>query len=185
VSKRTKEPLEPVSTDLRYPIGECSPPATIGRAELNAWIGQLEALPGNLRDAVWGLSDDQLDTPYRPGGWTVRQVVHHLVDGHLSAYLGFRFALTRQVPAVNPVDGGSWAELIDAKSGPIQPSLALTDGLHRRWVMLMRSLPDDSFKRTFRQADEELSLEALLCYFAWYARHHVAQIFNLRRRKGW
>jgi hypothetical protein len=135
--------------DLRYPIGECSAPATIRRVDLDAWIGQLEALPGNLRNAVEGLSDDQLDTPYRPGGWTVRQVVHHLADGHLSAYLAFRFALTRQVPAVSAVDEESWAELIDATSGPIEPSLDIVCGLHRRWVMLLRSLPDDTFKRTF------------------------------------
>lgn len=171
--------------DLHYPIGECTPPATIRRTELDSWIGQLEALPGNLRNAVEGLSDDQLDTPYRPCGWTVRQVVHHLADGHLNAYLGFRCALTQQVPTMNQVDAESWAELLDARSGPIGPSLALTDGLHRRWVMLLRSLPDDGFKRTFRQADEELSLEGVLCYFAWHSRHHVAQILNLRKRKGW
>ena len=172
--------------DLRYPIGPFSPPATIGRAERDAWIAELEALPANLRHAVEGLSDAQLDQPYRTGGWTLRQVVHHIPDGHLSAYMFVRLALTEQSPTIKPIEEAAWAELPDAKSGPIEPSLALADALHRRWVMLLRALPDDAFKRAFRHPrGDELSLDWALSYFAWHSRHHVAQILNLRKREGW
>jgi uncharacterized damage-inducible protein DinB len=172
--------------DLRYPFGPYKPPATIGRAERDAWIAELEALTGNLSKAVEGLSDDQLDTRYRPGGWTVRQVVHHIADGHLSAYMFVRLALTEQAPLVKPIEETAWAELPDAKSGPIEASLALTDALHRRWVMLLRSLPDDDFARSFRLPDgRELTLDWTLGYFAWHSRQHVAHIVNLRKREGW
>jgi hypothetical protein len=127
-------PIDRTSKDLRYPIGQYSPPLTIRRVERDVWIGELEALAGNLRNAVEGLSDDQLDQPYRPGGWTVRQVVHHIPDSHLSAYMFFRLALTEQAPTIKPIEETAWADLPDAKSGPIEPSLALTDALHRRWV---------------------------------------------------
>ncbi len=168
--------------DLQYPIGEYSPPSTIGRTERNAWIEELEALAGNLRRAVEGLSGDQLDTPYRLGGWTVRQVIHHIPDAHLSAYMFFRLALTEEVPTIKPIQEMDWAELADAKSGPIEPSLALTDALQRRWVMLLRSLADEDFKRTFRHPEgHEMSLDWTLGYFAWHSRHHVAQILSVRR----
>jgi uncharacterized damage-inducible protein DinB len=146
----------------------------------------LEALPGNLRRAVEGLSDNQLDTPYRPGGWTVRQVVHHIPDGHLSAYMFIRLALTEQSPTIKPIQEMAWSELPDAKSGPIEPSLALTDALHRRWLMLMRSLSNDDFKRSFRHPEgQETTLSWILGYFAWHSRHHVAHILALRKREGW
>jgi uncharacterized damage-inducible protein DinB len=178
--------MDGASRDLRYPIGPYSPPSTIGRAERDAWIAELAALGGNLRHAVEGLSDDQLDKPYRPGGWTVRQVVHHIPDGHLSAYMFVRLALTEQEPTIKPIEETAWAELPDAKSGPIESSLALTDALHRRWVMLFRSLPDDDFKRSFRHPDGAvLSVDWTLGYFAWHSRHHVAQILGLRKREGW
>ena len=179
--------MDRATTDLRYPIGPYSPPSTIRRAELDAWIAELEALPGNLRNAVEGLSDDQLDKRYRPGGWTVRQVVHHIADGHLNSYTRFRLALTEQTPTIKPFEETAWAELPDAKSGPIEPSLALADGLHRRWVMLLRSLSDDDFKRSYRHPErgELTTLDSTLGYFAWHSRHHVAQILNLRKREGW
>lgn len=174
------------SADLRYPIGPYSPPATIQRAELEGWIAELEALTVNLRKAVEGLSDGQLDKPYRPGGWTIRQVVHHIPDGHLSACMFTRLALTEQTPTIKPIEETAWAELPDAKSGPIEPSLALKDALHRRWVMLLRSLSDDDFKRGFRHPNGgELVLDWTLGYFAWHSRHHVAHILNLRKREGW
>ena len=180
------EPIDRASMDLRYPIGPYSPPSTIRRAERDAWIAELEALTGNLRNAVEGLSDDQLDKPYRPGGWTVRQVVHHISDGHLSASVFVRLALTEQAPMIKPIEEAAWAELPDAKSGPIEPSLVLTDALHRRWVMLLRSLSDDDFKRSFRHPDGgEFSLDWTVGYFAWHSRHHVAHILNLRKREGW
>ncbi|MBZ5525716.1 MAG: bacillithiol transferase BstA [Acidobacteriia bacterium] len=179
--------IDRASVDLRYPIGQYSPPSTIGRAEREAWIAELETLPGKLRNAVEDLSDDQLDKPYRPGGWTVRQVVHHIADGHLNSYTRFRLALTEQTPTIKPFEETAWAELPDAKLGPIEPSLVLTDALHRRWVMLLRSLSDDDFKRSYRHPEraELTPLESTLGYFAWHSRHHVAQILSLRKREGW
>ena len=172
------------SPDLRYPIGQCSPPSAIRRAELNAWIADLEALPRNLRNAVESLSENQLDTTYRPGGWTARQVVHHIADGHMNAYTRFRLALTEETPTIKPFEETAWAELPDAKSGPVEPSLTIVDGLHRRWVMLLRSLSDDDFKRSYRhpQRGELVRLEETLGYFAWHSRHHVAQILSVRNR---
>src|ERR1700731_1472206 len=171
---------------FRFPIRPYSPPLIIRRAERDAWIADLEALPANFRNAVEGLSDDQMDQQYRPGGWTIRQVVHHIPDGHLSAYMFVRLALTEPTPTIKPIEEAAWAELPDAKAGPIEPSLALTDALHRRWVMLLRSLSDDDFKRSFRHPDGgELALDWTLGYFAWHSRHHVAHILNLRKREGW
>jgi uncharacterized damage-inducible protein DinB len=182
----TERPTEELSLDLRYPIGPYSPPSTILRAERDAWIVELEALSGNLLGAVEGLSDDQLDTEYRPAGWTVRQVVHHIPDSHLSAYMFFRLALTEPTPTIKPIEETAWAELPDAKAGPIEASLALTDSLHRRWAMVLLSLSDDDFKSRFRHPQgHEMPLDWTLGYFAWHSRHHVAHILNLRKRQGW
>jgi uncharacterized damage-inducible protein DinB len=173
--------------DLRYPIGPYTPPPMITPADRSAWIAELESLPANLRQAVDGLTDPQLDTPYRPAGWTLRQVVHHLADGHMNSYTRFRLALTEPTPTVKPFDENAWAELPDAKSGPLEPSLALIDALHRRWVTMLRSLSDDDFKRTYRHPDrsEPTVLDHTLGYFAWHGRHHVAQILTLRKHRGW
>jgi len=135
----TRDAAEQGMEDLRYPVGRYRPPAEIGERERFAWIAELEALPDNLRGAVDGLSDDQLNTPYRPGSWTVRQVVHHLPDSHLNSYTRFRLALTEQNPLIKPYAEAAWAELPDAKAAPIEPSLSLLDGLHRRWVILLRA----------------------------------------------
>lgn len=172
---------------MRHPIGEYSAPEIIGGAQREEWIDELERLPANLRTAVAGLSDEQLDTRYRPDGWTIRQVVHHLADGHLNSYTRFRLALTEDTPTIKPFDETAWAELPDAKSGPIEPSLKLLEGLHQRWVLLFRSLSDEDFKRAYRHPDRrELTiLDATLGYFAWHSRHHVAQITGLRDRQGW
>jgi hypothetical protein len=115
--------MDRASMDLRYPIGPYRPPSTIRRAEREAWIAELETLPGNLRNAVDGLRDDQLDTLYRPGGWTLRQVVHHIADGHLNSYTRFRLALTEQTPTIKPFDETAWAELPDAKRLALPPSI--------------------------------------------------------------
>ena len=169
--------------DLRYPVGPYRRTERVGRAELDAWISELEALPRHLRKAADGMGDQELDTPYRPGGWTARQVVHHIADGHMSAYTRFRLALTEETPTVKPFEETRWAELVDAKSGPVEPSLAVVDGLHQRWVMLLRSMPDEDFKRRYRHPDrgELVALEETLGYFAWHSRHHVAQILSVRK----
>lgn len=172
--------------DLQYPIGRYSPPSPITPEHRSAWIRELALLPDQLNAAVKGLSDKQLDTPYRPGGWTVRQVVHHVPDSHLNSYTRFRLALTEHSPTIKPYDEAAWAELPDAKYAPIQPSLLLLDALHRRWVMLLELLSDDAFKRTFRHPERgETPLEWTLGLYAWHGHHHSAHILELCRREGW
>jgi DinB superfamily len=172
--------------ELRYPVGRYHPTASITGKERATWIAEIEALPRKLRDAVSGLKDKQLDTPYRPGGWTVRQVVHHVPDSHMNSYSRFRFALTEHSPTVKPYDEAAWAELIDAKSAPIEPSLALLEGLHARWVILLRSMSDTDFARTLKHAElGEPRLDWVLGQYAWHCRHHVAHITNLRKRERW
>jgi uncharacterized damage-inducible protein DinB len=182
----TQNAPEEGTADLRYPVGHYRPPADIGERERFAWIAEVEVLPDTLRTAVDGLSEDQLDTPYRPGGWTVRQVVHHLPDSHLNSYTRFRLALTEQNPLIKPYAEAAWAELPDAKAAPIEPSLSLLDGLHRRWAMLLRALSDADFRRTFQHPERgQIALDWTLGLYAWHSRHHVAQILSLRKRNGW
>ena len=136
--------------------------------------------------AVAGLDDRQLDTPYRPGGWTVRQVVHHYADSHANSYVRFRLALTEDAPVIKPYDEQRWAELPDAKSAPISVSLTLLSALHQRWVLLLRSLDDQTFARTFIHPElGEMRLDKTLGLYAWHCHHHVAHITNLRARQGW
>jgi len=175
-----------VAIDPRYPIGHYQAPSTINPDNRAAWLDELDALPANLRRAVAGLNDAQLDTPYRDGGWTIRQVVHHYPDSHLNSYSRFRLALTEQSPAIKAYDEAAWAELIDAKTSPIEPSLQLLEGLHARWTTLLRSLNDAQFARTFRHSElGEIRLDWTLGLYAWHSRHHVAQILSLRRLEGW
>ena len=179
-------PLTAEDESLRYPVGHYQPQSQItahGRAQ---WLAELEALPAQLRQAVDGLSKEQLDTPYRPGGWTVRQVVHHLPDSHMNSYMRFRFALTEDAPPIKPYDEATWAELTDAKSAPIDLSLGLLENLHARWAILLRSLSDAQFARTFRHPQMgDVRLDAALGLYAWHGRHHLGHITSLRQRKGW
>jgi uncharacterized damage-inducible protein DinB len=172
--------------DLRYPIGPYKAPEVITAAQRNTWIAELNTLPENLKQAISGLSETQLDTPYRPGGWSVRQVVHHLPDSHMNSYVRFRLALTEPSPLIRTYEEAAWAELPDAKSGPTAPSLSLLEALHTRWVALLTNLTDDEFARTFRHPElGEIRLDWTLGFYAWHSRHHVAQIMNLRERSGW
>ena len=139
-----------------------------------------------LRQAVAGLNDEQIDTPYREGGWTVRQVVHHVADSHMNAYVRARLTLTEDRPLVQPYDEKVWAVLHDARTAPIEPSLALIEGLHARFVALLRSLSPSDFTRTFRHPETgEWSLERLVAFYAWHGKHHTAHIRSLRERMGW
>jgi hypothetical protein len=175
-----------VAPDLQFPIGRYQPVREVTPALRERWIVELESLPGNLRKAVAGLSATQLDTPYRPGGWTVRQVVHHLPDSHLNSYVRFRLALTENTPTIKTYEEGRWAELPDARTSPIEPSLILLDGLHGRFATLLRSLTRDDFAKTFRHPElGEIRLDWTLGLYAWHSRHHVAQITNLRLRENW
>lgn len=170
---------------LRYPIGRFQPPSDSAdrRAER---IRDIEQLPRNLRRAVTGLSDAQLDTPYRPGGWTVRQLVHHVADSHMNSYMRFRWAVTEDVTTLKTYDEAVWAELADAKTAPVELSLALIEPLHARWVLLLRSLRNAEFTRRIKHPEwGEITVDWLLAQYAWHSRHHVAHINNLREREGW
>ena len=178
--------MESSAENLRYPVGRYSPPTQITPEYRAAWIADIEILPRQLRDLVGPLDDAQLDTPYRPGGWTVRQVVHHLPDSHLNSYVRFRLALTEDCPTIKPYEEGAWAELTDAKSGPIPSSLELLSSLHQRWVALLRSLAPSDLQRRFRHPDRgEVTLDWNLGLYAWHGRHHLGHIAALRQREGW
>jgi hypothetical protein len=172
--------------DLKYPLGRYTAPATISPEQRGLWIEEMAKLPANLSKAVAGLSNNQLDTPYRPGGWTVRQVVHHLPDSHMQSYTRFRLALTENSPVIKPYEEGAWAELSDAKTAAVAPSLALIDGLHTRFVLLLNSMTNADFAKTFRHPElGERRLDWTLGLYAWHCLHHVAHITNLRSRQGW
>jgi hypothetical protein len=173
--------------DLRYPIGPFKYPESLTDTDRTACISRIAAAPAKLRAAVQGLSDGQLDTPYRPGGWTVRQVVHHVPDSHINAYTRFHLALTEPGPTIRPYDEKRWAELPDARSAPVDISLGLLEALHVRWVLLLRQLRADDWSRTYVHPEErrELTLSQLLGLYAWHGDHHVAHITGLRARMGW
>ncbi|HLH00278.1 MAG TPA: bacillithiol transferase BstA [Bryobacteraceae bacterium] len=172
--------------DLRYPVGKFHFPDSVTPEERSKFVEQIAEAPARLRAAVAGLNDAQLDTPYRPGGWTVRQVVHHVPDSHINSYTRFRLALTEDQPTIKPYEEGRWAELADARTAPIEVSLRLLECLHSRWVGLLRSLSGEQWKRTFRHPDLGLvTLDKNAALYAWHGRHHVAHITNLRDRKGW
>jgi hypothetical protein len=172
--------------DLRYPIGKFHYDGPLTEEQKNRSLGDMASAPVTLRSVVTGLSETQLDTPYRPGGWTVRQVVHHVPDSHMNAYIRFKLALTEDEPAIKPYEQQLWAELDDTKSTPIDVSLTLLDSLHDRWVRLLRSLTSKDWKRTFRHPElGDVSLDKNLALYAWHGRHHVAHITELRKREGW
>ena len=173
------------STDLSYPIGRFSD-EKVTAANRKKILLELADLPSRLRDAIEGLSDKQLDTPYRPEGWTVRQVVHHLADSHMHSYIRTRFALTLQEPAIMAYDEGSWAVLKDAQSGPVEPSLLLLDGLHARWTALLESLTDADWTRSFVHPERGVvTLDVNVPIYAWHGCHYVAHITALRKRMNW
>jgi hypothetical protein len=173
-------------TDLRFPIGKFHFEGSLTDKQKEEALHNIAETPANLRKAVHGLSDTQLDTPYRPGGWTVRQVVHHVPDSHLNSYIRFKLALTEDDPTIKTYAEDRWAELADSKSTPIEVSLTMLDSLHDRWVRLMRSLRPEDWKRTFRHPElGPMPLEKNLALYSWHGRHHVAHITALRERSGW
>ena len=173
-------------SDLRYPIGKFTFDGSSSEADRQKFIDDIEQTPAKLGAAVQGLSEARLDTPYRPGGWTVRQVVHHLPDSHLNSYVRFKLALTEEEPTIKPYYEDRWAELQEAKTAPIELSLALLDSLHKRWVLMLRSMKSEDWKRTFRHPDlGVVSLEKNVALYSWHGRHHVAHITSLRERMGW
>jgi hypothetical protein len=173
--------------DLRYPIGPFRYDGATSPAQRDQWLGEIAAAPEQLRAAVKGLSPLQLDTPYRPEGWTVRQVVHHVPDSHLNAYSRIKLALTEEEPTIKPYEEALWAELPDARTGPVEPSLALLDFLHQRWLLLLRSLHPADFARRYRHPEQGrmFELNEVLALYAWHGKHHIAHITSLRRRMAW
>lgn len=172
--------------DPRYPIGKYTPPENVTPAMRQQAISTIAEAPAKLRGSVKGLNDAQLNTPYRDGGWTLRQVAHHVPDSHMNAYVRFRLALTEQEPTIKPYEEARWAELEDAKSAPVDISLSLLDCLHDRWVRMLRSLKAEDFARTFRHPDHGVrTLDWMLFLYAWHGQHHTAHITELRKQKGW
>lgn len=172
--------------DLRYPIGKYEAKSLLTPAERTRAIAQIEETPKRLREAVGGLSGGQLDMRYRPGGWTVRQVAHHLPDSHMNAYVRLKLALTENEPIVKPYEEALWAELADSKETPVEVSLSLLEFLHLRWDNLLRALqPEDFARRLGHPVSGVMTTDNLVHHYAWHGRHHVAQITSLREREGW
>jgi hypothetical protein len=166
-----------IEDTLRYPIGRCTPRAGLTADEIQSLIADLAGLPSDLRTAATPLSARALDTPYRPGGWTVRQVVHHVPDSHMNAYVRFKLALTEVGPAIRPYDEAAWAALPDGRGDDIEGSLALLDALHRRWTMLLRSLDHHEFDRAYHHPESgRTTLEHALQLYVWHGRHHLAHV---------
>jgi hypothetical protein len=173
--------------DLRYPVGTFVWPKSLSPAERTAGIQTIADTPGMIRSAIQGLTDSQLDTPYRPEGWTVRQVVHHVPDSHMNAYTRFKLALTEDNPTIKPYDESAWARLEDSKSRLIDASLGLLEGLHARWVFLLERMSPADFERRLKhpEHDRVITLDMLLAMYAWHGRHHTAHVTELRKRSGW
>ena len=173
--------------DLRFPVGEFQmSEESLTDQQRQQLIGQIAETPTRLREAVRGLSEEQLDTPYRPEGWSVRQVVHHVPDSHLNSYVRFKLALTEDEPTIKPYDEAQWATLEDSRATPIEVSLTLLEALHERWVTLLKSLSAADFARVFKHPERgKISLDQNVALYAWHGRHHVAHITALRERLGW
>lgn len=179
-------PVPTNTTDLAYPTGKFAPPSATGAAERNAGIAAIEEAPRLLRLAVEGLGEQQLDTPYRPGGWTVREVTHHVADSHANAYIRLKLALTEENPVVKPYDEAAWARLADTRQLPVEVSLSMLDSVTARFVAILRSMSEGDFARRYRHPDTgEHDLDYLVAVYAWHGRHHVAHITRLRDRMGW
>jgi uncharacterized damage-inducible protein DinB len=172
--------------DLRYPIGNFDVRQPVTADQVKRALDDIEETPAKVRQAIANLSPEQIETPYRPGGWTIRQVVHHLPDSHINSYTRFRFALTESNPPVKGYMEDRWAELTDARTAPMELSLNLLESLHKRWIILLRSLKTEDLKRTFQHSQYgPISLDQNVCLYGWHGRHHTAHITSLRKRMGW
>ena len=172
--------------DVRYPVGRFDFKAPFRSEDRPLFLAQLAEAPAKLRAAVAGLSDSQLDTPYRPGGWTVRQVVHHLADAHVNWYIRPKLAVTEDVPVTKPYAEQLWAELPDARTSPVEPSLQMFEGVTARWRRFFEALEPEQWSRQFTNPEwGKLTVEDTLRAMAWHTRHHTAHITELRRRMGW
>ncbi|MGQ0537399.1 MAG: YfiT family bacillithiol transferase [Gemmatimonadaceae bacterium] len=173
-------------TDPRYPVGRFEPPATYDDAFREQSMAHLAHLPTAMRAAVAGLNDAQLDTPYRDGGWTIRQVVHHVADSHMHAYMRTKFALAEHEPAIKAYDEARWATFTDAHDLPVDVSLGVLEGLHKRWVTLLRSLGAADFARALHHPENgRMTVDLILALYSWHCRHHTAHITTARTLHGW
>ena len=172
--------------DPRYPIGKFTYDGPLAQEQRTRCLDDIEQTPERLRAALSGLSDQQLDTPYREGGWTLRQLAHHVPDSHMNSYIRFKLALTEDDPTIKPYMENLWAELPEAKRAPIEVSLSLLDSLHQRWMMMLRQFRDADWKRAFRHPElGSMTLDKALALYSWHGRHHVAHVTTLRQQKGW
>lgn len=172
--------------DLQYPVGRLVKPQSLSDAERRACIDEIAKAPAALRAAVRGLSEAQLDTPYRPGGWTVRQVVHHVPESHLNAYTRFKLALTEDTPTIKPYDENGWSQTGEVQTTPIETSLTLLDALHDRWVRLLDTITPEQYDRKLVHPENgTMNLHQVLATYEWHGRHHIAHITSLRQRNGW
>ena len=188
ITRKNVYPIEALRDimDLRYPIGRGELKGEITPERRQEWINDIEEAPGLLRAAVEGLREEQLDTPYREGGWTPRQLVHHLCDSNINNYVRFKLAVTEEEPTIKVWDQTLWAELVDARTAPVEVSLSLLDSLHIRWVTFLRSLREADYARTFNHPESGVvTLERNLHGYSWHCRHHTAQITGLRQRMRW
>ena len=173
-------------TDLRYPVGKFTVVRDITPELRHTLIREIAATPQALRAATQGLSESQLDTPYRPEGWTVRQVVHHVPDSHMNAYIRFKLALTEDTPTIKPYDEAAWARVADTARTPIDVSLKLLDTLHQRWTVLLESMSGADYARQLVHPEHgPVALDWMLQLYAWHGRHHTAHITELKKREGW
>ena len=173
-------------SDPRYPIGKFSYTGPLTETQKQQYLDDIEQTPARLRAALRGLSDPQLNTPYRDGGWTLRQLAHHVPDSHMNSYIRCKLALTEDGPTIKPYLENLWAELPEARQAPIEVSLALLDSLHQRWMLMLRELTDQEWKRNFVHPElGPMSLEKNLVLYSWHGRHHVAHVTSLREKMGW
>lgn len=177
-----------MSIDIeRYPIGKFNPPENITEQEISQWTAVIESLPLKMREAVNGLTAEQLDSTYREGGWTLRQVVHHTADSHMNAYIRFKLALTEENPTIRPYLEEKWAETIEAKYGQIEVSLKVLEALHARWSMVLRNMNSHDWNKTYFHPEKgkTFRLDHALGLYAWHSEHHTAHITSTRRKKSW
>ncbi|MDR3273527.1 MAG: putative metal-dependent hydrolase [Flavobacteriaceae bacterium] len=173
--------------ELRYPIGKFNPPEIITPQILDHWIEDIASFPQRLKKEVEYLSEEQLDTPYRPEGWTIRQVVHHCADSHMNSFIRFKLALTENNPTVKPYFEALWAELPDYKSAPLEPSIKILEGVHQRWVIILQSLSEEDRKKSFfhPKDNKTIYLDEVTGIYAWHGNHHLAHITTLKKSKNW
>ena len=175
-----------MSEDLRFPIGQFDSNISFSPEKRDEFIKTISALPANLRKAIAGLEAEQLGEPYRPGGWTVRQLVHHVADSHMNSFVRFKLALTERAPTIKTYDEAAWAETADVCDAPIELSLNVLDGLHGRWTLLLKSMSETDFAREVNHPERgRMNLDALLALYDWHSRHHTAHVSHLRERMSW